>query len=290
MENYLVVRSHGLKLHLIKPDDYEKLLKSEDPINTLAALGYDDVMNIYGRSWPEVLKAVYAKLVEKVRPLMVDESYRKLLTAFLDRLEAANCKIKLRELMGERTRPVLYYPYSHYLDLEPLSKASDVHEYVSLLSETPYGLKLRYALEVYEKTGITSILEASIDFSYCNYYLEIAKGTAFEKFVKMEKEVYKVYWGELFDMLGKTTKSVTFDFLKIEPNGLSMQFSALKDFLIKLKIMAKEESLDMSYVYAYLISCWIEATNIEKILISKRLNIESKMVRDMLLHYPLCFE
>jgi vacuolar-type H+-ATPase subunit C/Vma6 len=290
VENYLVVRSHGLKQHLIKPSDYEKLLKSEDPINTLAALGYDDVMNIYGISWPEVLKAVYAKLVEKVRPLMVNESHRKFLTAFLDRLEAANCKIKLRELMGEKTHPTLYYPYSHHLDLELLSKAGNIQEYVDLLSEAPYGLKLGYALGVYEKTGFISVLEASIDFSYYNYYLEIAKETSFEKFVKMEKEVYKAYWGELFDKLGETTKSVTLESLKVEPNGFSMQLSVLKDFLLRLKVIAKEESLSISYVYAYLISCWIEAMNIEKILLGKRLNIESKMIRNMLLPCPIYFE
>jgi hypothetical protein len=76
MESYLVVRSHGLKLHLLKLSDYDELLKSKDPIQTLAVLGYDDAINVYGKSWPEVLKAVYAKLVERVKPLMVDESYR----------------------------------------------------------------------------------------------------------------------------------------------------------------------------------------------------------------------
>jgi vacuolar-type H+-ATPase subunit C/Vma6 len=287
MESYLVVRSHGLKLHLLKPSDYDELLKSKDPIQTLAVLGYDNVIDVYGRSWPEVLQAVYAKLVERVEPLIIDESYRKFFTAFLDRLEVANCKIKLRALIGEKTWPILYYPYNHHLDLETLSRAGNIREYYELLSKTPYGLKLGYALNVYEKTGISNILEFSIDFSYYNYYFGIAKEVEFEKFVKMEKEIYKAYWGELFDKLGEIPEATIPETFKVEPKGLSSQISAMRDFLTKLKVIAREEHLGRGYVYAYLISCWVEAINVEKILLGKKLNIENNIIIDSLLPLPL---
>jgi len=289
VEGYLAVRAHGLKLHLLKPSDYDKVLRSRDPVSTLASLGYSDVVGLYGKSWTGAIKAIYAKLVRRLEPLMATTPhFRSFFRAFLDRLEAANCKARLRELMGGRVHPALYYPYSHHLSLGVLSSVSDIKSYSKLLSRTPYGALIEDALEIYEEVGRIAVIEASIDSSYYSYYLGASREAGFERFSRMEGRVYGAYWRRVFEELPPKALKL----LDALPVGelATREYSwqqAMRELIANLRDIARRDFVGRGYVFAYIISCWVEAINLERILVAKRLEVEDELVKRLLLPSPL---
>lgn len=288
METYTIVRAHGLKVRALSKQDYDALLKGAKKL-----WDFPEYADISERDPLEKkLEKVYSVYVRRMSFLAgLGSGLSSFIYALLDCLEVENIKIHIRYVMGFQ-RPVLYYPYGHFLGPAKLRSLRSEDSLWQALSTTPLKLPEGFSF----KTILSAEREALLDMLYLRHLLDEVRElkasksirSTLEGLVSLEYTVKYALWERT---LGSRT---TADLL--EASQLTLQ--PLKDFLDELK--AKPESdiivhggreilsrawaelrrhpLDAVYIYAFNTIALTEARNVEKILLGQELRLEEEVV------------
>lgn len=174
---FLISRTHGLMAHLLKTQDYIRLLETRDlrgMVDFLSAMDYSSELSLVPTSEITALKlerVFYEKLSKRWYSLLAMSSgkIRELLEAHNARLEIENLKKLIRAVHGKEsiTADVLIDVPRKYqnLNFRALSAAKSMIEIVDLLKETPYKDAGQWLGE-YETYNNPLILEAQLDKVY----------------------------------------------------------------------------------------------------------------------------
>ncbi len=174
---YLVTRAHGLRRHLLRAEDYIRLLKVESVLGIVDFLSHGDYSSDLNRLPP---KEVDAYLLEKI-------VYRRLSGRFSSLLEIASGKIGdalkqyYMKLEVENLKRIVRAEHENFqlnenqlipiarkyqtVNFPALLEARNINEMVYFLSETPYDV-LKEKLDLYTKYNNPLILEATIESVY----------------------------------------------------------------------------------------------------------------------------
>ena len=174
---YLVTRTHGLKTHLITPQDMQILARAKnlrDVSDTLLKTDYATELGqlpTHEQDAPALENVFLKKLVERfyfVR-LSAQGKIQAVLTQYCARFEIENIKRIIRAKHGDQTGEELTLiplEREHTLvNFPALLKAKDVDEVCSLLRDTQYQSILE-KLQPYKESGTTIILESALDKIY----------------------------------------------------------------------------------------------------------------------------
>ncbi|MCD6564302.1 MAG: hypothetical protein J7K23_10385, partial [Thermoproteales archaeon] len=115
MKTYLVTRTHGLILSLIKSEEYNLLISGKIDLNKI---GYN--VSFEKDSVEKIFNVIVRKFVDRILFLeKITPDYSDFFRAFLERLEVENIKAKLRYLRGFKNKEV-YYPYEYFISKKDL--------------------------------------------------------------------------------------------------------------------------------------------------------------------------
>jgi len=306
---YLIVRAIGLRLHLLSPDDYERLIRGEVELEDLPE--YRPL--VAAKAEEARLRAVHAKFIERVSLLLkVSDSHAPFIRAFLDRLEVENVRARLRGALSGAD-PLYYYPYSHFIGLEALARARSLDQVMELLKGTPYEVRVM-------RGAPAGILEMALDSAYFAYYRREAERSGFKclaPLIDREALARLLYWTL---RLGESAVVREMGLLRgFEPASLSVRLSPpLLDQLASLFrldaeqlrrmerhgevskaiLMAEERVIDAAKrsflrkrytpvaVYYYLLLCHNEMRNLERILLGKMLGLRPELIKGTVLAVP----
>ncbi|HDJ89816.1 MAG TPA: hypothetical protein ENG40_03900 [Thermoprotei archaeon] len=302
MKTYLIVRVHGLRQHLLKEDDYHKLIRGDIDLDNL---GY--TTSIKENNIQELIEDISKKFIEKVLFLeKIAPEYSKFFRAFLEKLEVENIKAKLRYMRGSGGLEY-YYPYHYFIDREKFLSIRNEEELIKILSETPLSIKICID-HIKARKGRISLMEKELclDAKYYEYYAESVKRYSKIIFsaIQLEKILTYTYWSI---MLGrKDTEEI---FLTINPENfflIEMGFHLLelkisrfekylenKDYsslislvdtlyLKRIKRLFLENKNNLYTVYYYLILIYYEMKNLEKIVLGRKMALRPEIIRGTL--------
>ncbi len=310
MIEYLIVRTIGLRLHLLRPDDYERLIRGEVELEDLPE--YRSLVTAEAEE--ARLRAVHAKFVERASLLLkVCDSHAPFVRAFLDRLEVENVRARLRGALSD-TDPPYYYPYSHFIDLEALAGARSLDRVMRLLRGTPYEVRVR-------RSAPASVLEMALDSAYFAYYRKEARRSGLKclmPLIDREALARLLYWtlrlgesavvGErsllrgfepaslsvrlrppLLDRLAGLFRLDAEQLRRMERHGEVSR--AVRVVEGRIADAARRSFLRERYapiaVYYYLLLCYNEMRNLERILLGKMLGLRPELIRGAVLAIPL---
>ena len=212
MENYLIVRTHGLKLRLLKPEDYNRLLTAslKELPHILSTTDYRDV--IEGVRVEEInshafFKILFGKYLQRVNLLseFLSEDLRKLIKAYaLGRYEAENIKNILIAIASEEPISVQeLYPVEMHFPIDHLANIREIDDVIDILRRLGWHYSLR-AFEMYGLQGYLSIIECSVDADYFSSLYKLLKKVPHTKKVKrlidLESDLCWLYWVIVFKM------------------------------------------------------------------------------------------
>jgi vacuolar-type H+-ATPase subunit C/Vma6 len=182
---YLVTRVHGLRTHLITPRQVGILAKAKNLRDVSDSLMKTDYATEIGQLPTHEQDAttlehiILKKLVERFffLPRGAQGKMQDLLTRYCARFEVENIKRIVRAKHGglSAEEPSLIPLPREYslVNFSALLKAEDVDEVASLLRDTPYHPLLE-KLQAYKETGVTMIVEATLDKIYFSRVWELA--------------------------------------------------------------------------------------------------------------------
>jgi len=174
---FLIARTHGLMSHLLKTQDYTRLMGTRDMqrmADYLLATDYSRELSLISTSKVTAIQLegiIYKKLSERWFSLLAMSSgkTRDLLEAYDERLEIENLKKVIRAVHGkENTTTELFIsvPRKYQnVNFRALSVAKSMTEVADLLKETPYSDFEKWLAE-YETHANSLILEAQLDKTY----------------------------------------------------------------------------------------------------------------------------
>ena len=211
MEEYLVVRAHGLKLRFLKPEDYARLLGAtsiREFFNILSSTDYSG--SIEGLRWEKIgledfFKVVFNKYVERVELISgyaPSELGRLLRTYALGRYELINLKRALRaKALGERIEIEDLCPVELHIHLNELVEAEGLEELLYMLRSRGY----RYAskmYDVYVTSGFLGTIECGLEADYYSSLYEMLKEVApaegVREILDIEADLRWLYWCIVF--------------------------------------------------------------------------------------------
>ncbi|MEM0093250.1 MAG: hypothetical protein QW753_02625 [Thermofilum sp.] len=288
MEVYTAVRAHGLKARLLTKQDYEALLKGARKL-----WDFPDYSQVSEKDPIEMkLEKVYAvyvrrmNLLAKSTPTLFD-----FIRALLDRLEVENIKIQIRYILGFQ-RPVIYYPYGHFLGP---AKLKSLHSESSLwreLSNSPFKLPEDFSF----RTQLPAEREVLVDMLYLRYLSDEIRGlkmtrdarSALEDLLSLEYTLRYVLWEKALG--GSTTKemlkAVELPFQLLEGFLTELRARSVSDVIVhgmrevlrKARAEALKYPLGAVYIYIFNILALVEAQNIEKILLGQELGLAEEVI------------
>jgi len=302
MKTYLIVRAHGLKQHLLKREDYLKLVRGDMDLDDI---GYD--VSIKENSIQEIVNDVSNKIIEKILFLEeIAQEYSNFFRAFLERFEVENIKAKLRYLKGIG-RPEYYYPYHYFIDKEKLYSIKDREEFLKILSTTPLSIK-EYIEYIERKRGRVLLTEEELclDIKYYEYFAESVKKRDKTVFwaIQLEKILAYTYWSII---LGKEkTEDIFFiikpdNYVLIERGFIILElkmdefnkylknkdFSGLMNlvqtlYYRKIKRWSFEYRNNFYIVYYYLLLLYHEMKNLERIALGRKMGLRDEVIEGTL--------
>jgi len=186
---FLISRTHGLKAHLLKSQDYLRLLGTSDLKGIVDYLLTTDYSSELSRIPTEGLMAsqleqvFYKKLSERWHFLLgiTSGNMRELLEAHNARLEVENLKRIVRAVHGEEKASdaqLISIPRKYQnMNFSALLRTKKMTEVADLLKETPYK-GLGELLVEYERYNSLIVLETQLDkVYYSDFWLKTAKSS-----------------------------------------------------------------------------------------------------------------
>jgi vacuolar-type H+-ATPase subunit C/Vma6 len=182
---YLITRVHGLRTHLITPNDTKSLAKGKtlsDVADNLMKTEYATELSQLPTQERDAttLEGVFLrKLIQRFFFLRraAQGKMQEILTRYCARFEVENIKRIIRAKHGGTAEQPTLIPLGREYSLvnfPALQKAKDIEEVVSLLRETSYR-SIAEKLQAYREAGTTLILEAALDSAYFGRLWEVAK-------------------------------------------------------------------------------------------------------------------
>jgi len=175
---FLISRTHGLMAHLLKTQDYVRLLGTrdlQDLVDFLLSTDYSTELSLIPTSEvsaAQLEQIIYEKLAKRWYSLVSASSgkTRKLLEAHNARFEIENLKMVIRAVHGRDRIPAELFisvPRKYQrVNFRALSEAKSMIEVAELLREPPYN-DFEQWLGEYEKYDNPIVLEAQLDKTYC---------------------------------------------------------------------------------------------------------------------------
>lgn len=179
---YLITRAHGLRQHLLRSDDFIRMLRTKNLIEVSNILSQSEYSTGLNRIPEDELdaysmeKIFYQKLSERLYSMLQVTSGKigETLEDYDRKIEAEDLKRIIRAVHGKgklTEEQLIPIPRRYQTaNISALLEASTIREIIDLLKETPYrSLLLR--VDLYEKYQNTLILEAEIDKAYYSLLL-----------------------------------------------------------------------------------------------------------------------
>lgn len=288
MEVYTAVRAHGLRARLLTRQDYEALVKGVRKL-----WDFPDYSQISGEdSLERKLEKVYAVYIRRMSILASSSpELFDFIRALMDRLEVENIKIQIRYILGFE-RPVIYYPYGHFLGPAKLRALGSELSLWESLANTPFRLPKDFSF----RSMIPAEREVLLDILYTRYLLDKVKEldlsrdafSAIQSLLSLEYTLRYVLWERALGRSG------TAEILKV----VELPLRPLKGFLTELRTRSTSEAmaygmrrilnearekarkypLEVTYVYAFNILAFVEAQNIERILLGRELGLSEEVI------------
>jgi len=174
---YLITRIHGLKEHLLKTEDFIRMLRAKNMAEISDFLFTSD----YSIELSKIpIKELDAKQLESIFYLKLSErlsflfqitsgKVKEVLENYYRRIEVENIKRMIRAIHGkEKIREDYLIPIPRRyqtVNFLALSETRTIREMIDLLKETPYR-NLKDRVEQYEKYNNPLVLEAQADKLY----------------------------------------------------------------------------------------------------------------------------
>ncbi len=174
---YIVTRAHGLRTHLLKPEDISVLSKAPDLSTIVEALLKGDYAQDVSAIPSEKINAIslteifYKKLADRFYFIakITSGSLRKFFEDYAKRLEVENIKRILRVKHGKETiteEALVPIPREYTaVNFPAMVGAKDLDESVGILKETIYA-PLIDGMELYKRYNTTLIFEGLLDSLY----------------------------------------------------------------------------------------------------------------------------
>jgi len=300
MKTYLVTRTHGLILSLIKSEEYNLLISGKIDLNKL---GYN--VSFEKDFVEKIFNAIVGKFVDRIVFLeKITPDYSDFFRAFLERLEVENIKAKLRYLRGFKNKEV-YYPYEYFISKKDLMLINNEYELLNFLKNTPLDITYYINKLKNEDEKDLVIKEILLDIKYYEYYFSTLK--EFKKFlfpmVNLERIVTYIFWctmiGEekisklllLFNIKNLNYAEISHA-LGLSKNDLQRHLEnkhymrlleiAEDNFINKLKKNVLRNKDNIFFVYYYMIASYYEMKNLEKILLGRKIGLRPEVIRGTL--------
>jgi len=244
---YLVIRTHGLKLRLIKRDTYIKLLGStlDEFLNLLSNTDYSDVIErIKGRKLKASTfsKAIFSKYLQRINKLhyYAPKDLRSLIDLYaLGRYEVENIKRLIRAIaFKERISENELHPVSLHFSIDELLNFLELESLISFLEEKGFEYTTR-AYEIYNdnENPFIGIIECGIDADYFNMLHQYPiRNNGLRTIIDTESNLRWLYWCIIFK-LKELSLSMIQDFMNVLNRNLKKNIlhvaerSSLSDFL-----------------------------------------------------------
>ncbi|MGC9107447.1 MAG: V-type ATPase subunit [Infirmifilum sp.] len=294
METYAAVRAHGLKSRLLSRGDYEDILKGEKKLSDFK--DYSSILDT--DALDAKLEKIYRVYVSRLETISkAGPEISGFVLALLDKLEVENIKIHLRYILGAQ-RPVIYYPYGRHLGPAKLSTIKTEGMLWEALSRTVYQAPSSPNFA----TPLESERELLLDLLYYNYLLRKVEELkvsndskeALQNLIREELEKKILVWSRVIDssIIFKLASSLRFrvripgipdDWKNLKTTELmqNVEMSLLKDIEVKISLRFP---VSIGFVYYYNALAFLEARNLEKIIIGKELGFpEEVILRNLIL-------
>ncbi|MGB9709027.1 MAG: V-type ATPase subunit [Infirmifilum sp.] len=294
METYAAVRAHGLKSRLLSRGDYEDILKGEKKLSDFK--DYSSILDT--DALDAKLEKIYRVYVSRLETISkAGPEISGFVLALLDKLEVENIKIHLRYILGAQ-RPVIYYPYGRHLGPAKLSTIKTEGMLWEALSRTVYQAPSSPNFT----TPLESERELLLDLLYYNYLLRKVEELkvsndskeALQNLIREELEKKILVWSRVIDssIIFKLASSLRFrvripgipdDWKNLKTTELmqNVEMSLLKDIEVKISLRFP---VSIGFVYYYNALAFLEARNLEKIIIGKELGFpEEVILRNLIL-------
>ncbi|MGC9146839.1 MAG: V-type ATPase subunit [Infirmifilum sp.] len=294
METYAAVRAHGLKSRLLSRGDYEDILKGEKKLSDFK--DYSSILDT--DALDAKLEKIYRVYVSRLETISkAGPEISGFVLALLDKLEVENIKIHLRYILGAQ-RPVIYYPYGRHLGPAKLSTIKTEGMLWEALSRTVYQAPSSPNFT----TPLESERELLLDLLYYNYLLRKVEELkvsndskeALQNLIREELEKKILVWSRVIDssIISKLASSLRFrvripgipdDWKNLKTTELmqNVEMSLLKDIEVKISLSFP---VSIGFVYYYNALAFLEARNLEKIIIGKELGFpEEVILRNLIL-------
>ena len=190
---FLISRTHGLKTHLLKKQDFIRLLRTQNIAGMIELLLSSDYSTELSRVQTTELNALrlekmfYEKLSQRWYSLLRISSGRlkELLETNAERLEIENLKRIIRAVHGKAdisNEQLISIPRQYQeVNFSALLAANEMTEVVQLLKESPYK-NVGERLVEYETYGNPVLLEAQLDnIYYDDVWAKTSKTSGSEK-------------------------------------------------------------------------------------------------------------
>ena len=300
MKTYLVTRTHGLILSLIKSEEYNLLISGKIDLNKI---GYN--VSFEKDFVEKIFNAIVGKFVDRIVFLeKITPDYSDFFRAFLERLEVENIKAKLRYLRGFKNKEV-YYPYEYFISKKDLMLINNEYELLNFLKNTPLDITYYINKLKNEDEKDLVIKEILLDIKYYEYYFSTLK--EFKKFlfpmVNLERIITYIFWctmiGEekisklllLFNIKNLNYAEISHA-LGLSKNDLQRHLEnkhymrlleiAEDNFIKKLKKNVLRNKDNIFFVYYYMIASYYEMKNLEKILLGRKIGLRPEVIRGTL--------
>jgi len=330
VDPYIITRVHGLRTHLITPDNLQILVKSKslkDVSDNLMKTDYAPELGQVPTQEQDAgsLEGIFnEKLVQRFFFLrsVSQGKMKELLTRYCARFEVENIKRVIRAKHGgqsEEQPHLIPLPREHCLvNFPALLQAKDIDEVVSLLRDTPYNV-LHEGLQTYKEIGATIILEAVLDKVYFSrLWTLVGRVLGMRNLVAEEIDLKNLLIALSLKMRETSSRTIEealipFSYaipkttvhallqsrLEEAPNILTGSYSELASEATKMLLSdssapleslllrqlytdaastLKAQSLEPSYVVAYLLMCEFEAKNLISIVTGKQLNLSAEEI------------
>ncbi len=309
METYLIVRLHGLIQHLLSREDYERLLKGR-PFRELPEYSHIENEN----SLEEVLAKVDDVLIKRLNFLMgLQSRYSSFITAFGDRLELENIKVKLRQLYGRRSEAGIYTQYVHFTPLDKLMEVDSEEELWTSLQNTPYHTAASTEEILKESLEFKEAYLDSCYYTYIKSVLPKNERKRLGRLLDLEGLIVSAYWMLVFnkdrtrELIEEKLRGFKPNFIKVEELNPRNICSLLKfnwsfaENLVKRgeisKLMkklrsihlrlvreeAKRACLSSLFLYYYLLLIKCERDNLHRIVLGRAMGLKREKIRQTLL-------
>ncbi|RLF20469.1 MAG: hypothetical protein DRZ82_02195 [Thermoprotei archaeon] len=307
---YAVVRCHGLIQHLLRKEQYLSIVYDKLSLGDIKE--YSEYKDEY--SLDRKLEIITRRFVERIIFLskIVEDEIRDFLMAFLDYLELENLKVKLRTLYGKEENAI-YYPYSHFIDVNELKEARTDHAFLKLLRREPYRMRMDIMRRILRR-GDIALGEAYLDACYYDYVkrvirenertlkvlikflnYEILRKLAYWLLVLGEEKVYEPITREMLQGLmpyneeGRhigLERAIRRLGIDVEEAMKYIETGRITDLMHlmrerELRILqrgARRRSLSLVFIYYYIQLCREEMYNLYRIFIGKENNLQKEVI------------